>query len=94
MLSVIFGVNAISFAGAEGNRAPTLRHKGPCTDFLKAGMRLSDEGIEKVLQQAGIQPDTLNFAQLQSAATSTELIAQLCVRAVISRSAGIVKSRW
>jgi len=30
---------------------------------------------------AQIKADTLNFAQLQSAVTSTELIAQLCIRA-------------
>jgi len=30
---------------------------------------------------AQIAADTLNFAQLQSAVTSTELIAQLCIRA-------------
>jgi hypothetical protein len=45
-------------------------------------MKLSDERVEKVLHQAGIKPDTLNFAHSQSAATSTELVAQLCVRAV------------
>lgn len=74
--------HVISHFWCKRDRAPTPRHQGSCTDFLRAGMRLSDEGIEKVLQQAGIQPDTLNFAQLQSAATSTELIAQLCVRAI------------
>jgi hypothetical protein len=34
-----------------------------------------------VLAIAQIAADTLNFAQLQSAVTSTELIAQLCIRA-------------
>lgn len=82
--------HVISHFWCKRSRALTPRHREPCTGFLKAGMRLSDEGIEKVLQQAGIQPDTLNFAQLQSAATSTELIAQLCVRAV--RSLAIPRS--
>ncbi len=44
-------------------------------------MRLRDEGIGKVLSKTGIQPDSLNFAQLQSAATATELVVQLCVDA-------------
>lgn len=44
-------------------------------------MKLSDDGIDKVLAIAQIKSDTLNFAQLQSAVTSTELIAQLCIRA-------------
>jgi hypothetical protein len=44
-------------------------------------MKLSDDGIDKVLAIAQIAADTLNFTQLQSAVTSTELIAQLCIRA-------------
>jgi hypothetical protein len=44
-------------------------------------MKLSDDSIDKVLAIAQIAADTLNFAQLQSAVTSTELIAQLCIRA-------------
>lgn len=74
--------HVISHFWCKRSRAPTPRHQNPCTDFLKAGMRLSDEAIEKVLHQTGIEPDTLNFGQLQSAATSTELVAQLCVGAV------------
>lgn len=74
--------HVISHFWCKRSRTPTARHQGPCTDFLKAGMKLSDEGIEKVLHQAGIQPNSLNFAQIQTAATSTELIAQLCVRAI------------
>ncbi|NES82125.1 MAG: hypothetical protein F6K10_12380 [Moorea sp. SIO2B7] len=73
--------HVISHFWCKRSRALTLRHQGPCTDFLKAGMKLSDEGVEKVLNQAKIKANTLNFAQLQSAATSTELVAQLCVRA-------------
>lgn len=74
--------HVISHFWCKRSRTPTPRHQAPCTDFLKTGMKLSDEGVEKVLHQAGINPYTLNFAQIQSAATSTELVAQLCVRAV------------
>ncbi len=44
-------------------------------------MKLSDDSIDKVLAIAQTTSDTLNFAQLQSAVTATELIAQLCIRA-------------
>jgi len=74
--------HVISHFWCKRSRTPTSRHQGPCTDFLKSGMKLSDRGIEKVLSQEKITPNTLNFAQIQSAATSTELIAQLCVKAI------------
>ena len=74
--------HVISHFWCKHSRTPSARYLKPCTDFLKDGMKLSDEGIEKVLQQANIQPNSLNFAQIQTAATSTELIAQLCVRAI------------
>ncbi|MBD2039176.1 hypothetical protein [Microcoleus sp. FACHB-672] len=77
--------HVISHFWCKRSRSPSARHQGSCTDFLKAGMRLSDEGVEKVLRDAGIEANTLNFAQLQSAATSTELVAQLCVRAISRR---------
>jgi len=73
--------HVISHFWCKRSRTPTQRHQGPCTDFLKAGMKLSDDSIDKVLAIAQIKSDTLNFAQLQSAVTSTELIAQLCIRA-------------
>jgi hypothetical protein len=73
--------HVISHFWCKRSRTPTQRHQGPCTDFLKAGMKLSDDSIDKVLAIAQIKADTLNFAQLQSAVTSTELIAQLCIRA-------------
>jgi len=73
--------HVISHFWCKRSRTPTQRHQGPCTDFLKAGMKLSDNSIDKVLAIAQITADTLNFAQLQSAVTSTELIAQLCIRA-------------
>ncbi len=74
--------HVISHFYCKRSRTPTARHQGPCTDFLKAGMKLSDEGIATVLKDAKIQPNTLNFAQIQSAVTSTELIAQLCLNAI------------
>jgi len=68
------------------SRTPTERHNGPCTDFMRAGMRLSDAGIAAVLDASGRGADNVNFAMLQSAVASTELVAQLCVRAI--RQAG------
>lgn len=73
--------HVISHFWCKRSRTPTQRHQGPCTDFLKAGMKLSDDGVDQVLAIAQIEANTLNFAQLQSAVTSTELIAQLCIRA-------------
>jgi hypothetical protein len=45
-------------------------------------MRLSDESIERVLGAARVKSRDFNFATLQSAATSTELVAQLCIEAM------------
>jgi hypothetical protein len=73
--------HVISHFWHQRSRTPTERYRGPCTDFLKAGMRLSDEGIERVLRDAKVAPEAVNFAMIQSAATATELVAQLCVRA-------------
>jgi hypothetical protein len=73
--------HVISHFWAKTSGTPTLRHRGPGIDFLRAGMRLSEEGIEKVLREAAVAQDTVNFAMLQSAATATELVAQLCARA-------------
>lgn len=69
--------HVISHFRAKKTGMPTARHDGPGVDFLRAGMRLSDEGIEEVLH--GQPPVT--FAALQSACTATELVAQLCARA-------------
>jgi hypothetical protein len=87
-------VVAVSFAWGRGHvfhvishfwhkrsRTPAQRYRGPGVDFLRQGMRLSEDGVAKVLREAKVQPDTVNFAALQSAATATELVAQLCVRA-------------
>jgi hypothetical protein len=85
--------HVISHFWHQRSRTPTQRYRGPCTDFLKAGMRLSDEGIEKVLHDAQVQAETVNFAMLQSAATATELVAQLCVRACAQKR-GEKPVRW
>lgn len=74
--------HVISHFWCKRSRTLTPRHQGACTDFLKAGMKLSDGGMEKIFHQTKINPEQVNFAQLQSAATSTELVAQLCVKAI------------
>lgn len=68
------------------SRAPTDRHRGPSVDFLKAGMGLSDDDIAGAFRAARVEPASLNFAQIQSAATATELVAQLCIRAARRRN--------
>ncbi|NRB05928.1 MAG: hypothetical protein HRU34_00085 [Richelia sp.] len=72
----------ISHFWAKRSDTPTVHHQKPCTEFLRSGMKLSEAGIEKVLKEARVNADIINFAQLQSAATSTELVAQLCGSAV------------
>ncbi len=62
-------------------------HAQPAAEFLRRGMRLSDDAIDRVFREAKVKPDALNFATMQSAATSTELIAQLCVRAMRANAA-------
>jgi hypothetical protein len=71
----------ISHFWHKRSRTPAARYQGPGVDFLRAGMRLSEAGIARVLEEGGAKEDTVNFAALQSAATATELVAQLCVRA-------------
>jgi len=73
--------HVISHFWLKRSRMPGERYAGPCTEFLKAGMRLSDAGVEEVLRAAKVRPEEVNFAAIQSAGTSTELIAQLCARA-------------
>jgi hypothetical protein len=87
-------VGAVSFDWGQGHlfhvishfwhrrsRTPTERYRGPGADYLKAGMRLNENGISKVLREAREAPDAVNFGMLQSAATATELVAQLCIHA-------------
>jgi hypothetical protein len=79
--------HVISHFWLKQSRVPHERYRRPCTEFLKAGMRLSDEGIERVLKQAKARPEDMTFAAIQSAATSTELIAQLCIHCRRARAA-------
>ncbi|MHC4401483.1 MAG: hypothetical protein ACYTG0_17565 [Planctomycetota bacterium] len=75
--------HVISHMWLKRTRMPRQpRYRGPCTDFLAAGMKLSEEGIAQVLGQAKLGADQVNFATLQSAATATELVARLCIEAV------------
>ena len=76
--------HVISHFWLKRSRTPAEKYRGPCTDFLKRGMRLSDDAIEAAIREAKVKPDEINFAMIQSAATSTELIGQLCVAAVAS----------
>jgi hypothetical protein len=73
--------HVISHFWAKRTGTPTARHEGTAEDFLRAGMRLSDDGIASVLAESGVPANAVNFASLQSAVTATELAAQLCVRA-------------
>ena len=73
--------HVISHFWLKRSRTPQTRYQGPATDFLKAGMRLSEVSVNTIFKKAGVKPDTLNFATIQSAVTSTELVAQLCIRA-------------
>jgi hypothetical protein len=74
--------HVISHFWNKRSRQPTARHRGPALDFLQAGMRLSDRGIAKAIRESRVDPDQLSFGELQSAATATELVAQLSARAI------------
>jgi hypothetical protein len=78
--------HVISHFWAKTTATPTVRHSGPGVDFLRSGMRLSEEGVEAVLESTRTRPDEVTFAALQSAATATELVAQLCVQALGPKS--------
>ncbi len=76
--------HVISHFWLKRSRTPNARYQRPCTDFLREGMKLSDEGVGAVVKKSKIDPSTIDFASLQSAATATELVAQLCIRAMKS----------
>jgi hypothetical protein len=76
--------HVISHFWLKRSRTPTARHQRPCTEFLRDGMKLTSEGIERVMKDAKLSAESIDFASLQSAVTSTELIAQLCIRALRS----------
>ena len=73
--------HVISHFWAKRSDTPTVTHSKPYTAFLKEGMRLSEDGVNQVMRDSKIGEDTVSFAMLQSAATATELVAQLCVQA-------------
>ena len=74
--------HVISHMWLKRTRMPQQpRYRGPCVDFLRDGMRISETGIEKVMAELKLKADSFNFATIQSAATSTELVAQLCIEA-------------
>jgi hypothetical protein len=79
--------HVISHFWLKRSRVPDQRYRGPCTEFLQRGMRLSEEGIAKVLSAVKVEPEDLTFAAIQSAATSTELVAQLCTHAKRAQAA-------
>ncbi len=79
--------HVISHFWLKESRVPRERYRSPCTDFLRLGLRLSEGGIDRVLKEAQVGPEDLTFAEIQSAATSTELIAQLCIRAKHAQAA-------
>ena len=73
--------HVISHFWLKQTRVPDDRYRRPCTEFLRTAMRLSDAAIEDVLKEAKVKPDQVNLASCQSAVTSVELVAGLCVRA-------------
>lgn len=76
--------HVVSHFWLKRSRTPDARYQRPCTEFLRDGMKLTSEGIERVMKDSKIPAESIDFASLQSAATSTELIAQLCIRAMRS----------
>lgn len=81
--------HVISHFWLKKTRQADARHSGSAADFMRVGMRLSDARIAEVFAAAKVRPDRvperLNFASLQSAVTSTELIARLCIDACAER---------
>lgn len=74
--------HVISHFWLKRSRAPNERYQRPCTEFLRDGMKLTSEGIERVMKDSKLSAESIDFASLQSAVTSTELITQLCIRAM------------
>jgi len=58
-------------------RAHSDAHSGDAADFLRRGMKLSEEGIAAVFSESKVAPGAVTFGSLQSAATSSELVAHL-----------------
>ena len=70
--------HVVSHFWLKRTRTAAGRHAGPAADFMRAGLRLSEEGIAEVFEKTKIDPKVVSFASLQSAATATELVARLC----------------
>ena len=80
--------HVISHFWLKQTRVPDARYRRPCTDFLREGMRLSENGIADVLKKAKVKAEEVNLASVQSAVTSVELVAGLCVRARLKSAVG------
>lgn len=61
----------------QRSRNLTGRHKGSADEFLKLGMKLSDEAIAKLAV-----PQAIKFGEIQTAVTSVELITQYVIGAL------------
>lgn len=85
--------HVISHFWLKKTRTADARHSGTAAEFLHEGMRLSPTQIDAVFTAAGVKPDAVNYASIQSAVTSTELIARLCVDAVNQRGATVLPER-
>lgn len=77
--------HVISHFWLKKTRQADARHSGSAADFMRIGMRLSDDRIAEVFAAAKVRQAQVNFASLQSAVTSTELIARLCIDACADR---------
>ena len=86
--------HVISHFWLMGSRAPSADHRGPAADFLRRGMRLTDDEITDVFVQAKVAPEALSFAAAQTAVTATELVARLCVDAVLAKRATAQRPSW
>lgn len=79
--------HVISHFWLKKTRTADARHAGSGADFLREGMRLSPSQIDAAFAAAKVAPDAVNYASIQSAVTSTELITRLCVDAIARRDA-------
>jgi hypothetical protein len=85
--------HVISHFWLKKTRTADARHAGTAADFLQEGMRLTPTQIEAVFKAAKVKRDAVNYASIQSAVTSTELIARLCVDAVHQRGVTVEPAR-
>ncbi len=76
--------HVISHFWLKRTRTVEGRHAGPAADFMSAGMGLDEATIARVFRESKVKPEGINFASIQSAVTSTELVARLCVEAMRS----------